>query len=78
VNVKALLLLLYSSKHTWYNDSKHQHFYISEWQVELVRVIGKTLNMSLHILYIAEQKATEKLEGFPVVFVGAIRSSYIQ
>jgi len=44
-----------------YEDSNHQYFYVYEWEVELVRVIGKAPNMSLHIVYLAEVKATEGL-----------------
>jgi hypothetical protein len=41
-------------------------------EVELLRVIGKALNMSLHVVYLVEGKVTENFEDIPFIFVGMI------
>ena len=65
VFVKVWPILVYSTGHIGYNDPKHQYIYVGEWAVELMRVIGKTLNMSLHI-------DSLKIFDIPFIFVGAI------
>jgi len=74
VYIRDWPLLVYSTRHIWYNDSKYQYFYIEEWGFELVKVIGEALNVSLCILYNVEGKTTEILKGAPFIFVGASRS----
>ena len=70
MHVRKLPLVVYLTGHIWCNESSHQHFYVDEWEVELVRLIGKLLNMSMRIVYIVEGKATEKFENIPTIFVG--------
>ena len=66
-------LAVYSSGHIWCNDSTHHsYFYFDAWGVELATVIGKALNMSLHISYVVEGKDTEIFVGIPFIFVGVI------
>jgi hypothetical protein len=72
VFVRVFPLLVYSTGPVDYNDSKHQHSYVSEWEVELIRVIGKALNMSMHIVHIVDGKVTESLKDIPLITVGAI------
>ena len=70
VYVREFPLLVYSTAHIWYNDSKHKYFYVEEWEVELVKVIGKAFNMSLNIVYLVDSKVTENLEDIPFIYVG--------
>jgi len=69
-HVRNIPILVYSPGHIWYNDSNHQHFYVEEWEVELVRIIGDALNMSLHIVYPVNDKGTENLKNIPSLYVG--------
>jgi hypothetical protein len=70
--VTVFPLLVYSSRPIGYDESKIQPLDISEWEVELVRVIGKVLNISMHIVYIIDGKYPENIADFPFIFVGAI------
>ena len=70
VFIAELPILVYSSRNIWYNDSKHQYFYVEEWQVELVRVIGKALNMSPNIYRQSDGKDIKFAEGFPTITAG--------
>ena len=67
--VREMPLLVYSTEHIWYNNSNHQYFYVDEWEVELLRVIGKALTMTLHIMYLAEGKGTESLKDIQFLLV---------
>ena len=73
MHIRKLPLLVYLTGPNLYNDSNHQHFYVDEWEVELVRVIGKALNMSLHFLYPVEGNYTKIFEDIPSIFVGRFR-----
>jgi hypothetical protein len=44
VYLRKLSHIVYSTRTIWYNDTKYP-VNASEWEVELVKVIGKTLNM---------------------------------
>jgi hypothetical protein len=68
--VIELSLIAYSTRHVWCNEAKYQPIEVREGGVELGRVIGKALNMSLHISHHVDGKATENLKGFPFIFVG--------
>jgi hypothetical protein len=72
VYVKVWPILVYSTGHIGYNDPKHQYIYVGEWAVELMRVIGKSLNMSLHIVYMAEGTVLVNVLDIPFIVVGAI------
>jgi hypothetical protein len=48
VYVKEFSLILYSTRHIWYNDKKDS-INATESKVELVKVIRKALNMTPHI-----------------------------
>ena len=65
-------ILVHSTGHIGYNDPKHQYIYVGEWAVELMRVIGKSLNMSLHIVYQTESTVLVNVLDIPFIFVGAI------
>jgi hypothetical protein len=62
--------LVYSTEQGSYNDSKFQAKYFQELEVELVRVIGKALNMTPQIVYFGKLEYKEILEFIPRVFVG--------
>jgi hypothetical protein len=70
VNVRKFPLLVYSTEHISSNDSNYQPIYVEEWEVELVRVIGKALNMTLHLVGHGKDKATENLKSIPVIHIG--------
>ena len=70
VLVRELPLPVYSTGHMLNKNSNTQHFYVHEWEVELVRVIGKAHNMSLHIVYFVDISATEELNNCPIIFMG--------
>jgi hypothetical protein len=38
------------TKSVWYNDSENQHAYLDGWEIELLKIIGKSLNVSLDII----------------------------
>ena len=70
VHIGELPLPVYSTRQNWYNNSKHQYFYFEERDFELVRVIGKALNMSPHNVRHLGGKDMEHLKDIPIIFVG--------
>jgi hypothetical protein len=70
IYVIELSLIAYATRHVWYNEAKYQPAEFREGEAELVRVIGKALNMSLHVSHHVDGKATENLKGSQFIFVG--------
>jgi len=76
VHIGKLPLPVYSTRHIWYNESKHQYFYFEERYFEVVRVIGKVLNMSPHNVRHGGGKNMEYLKDIPISFVGINSRTY--
>jgi len=70
VDVRTWPLLVYTTRHIWHNDSKYQYYFVEEWGVELVKVIGEALNFSLHILNTVDGKVKEFPIDAPSILVG--------
>ena len=79
VYVRKLPFLVYPPKHIRYNDSYCQDVYKDGCEIELLKLIGNTLNMSLDMADVGEVednsiaedgKEVERLNGQPFKFVG--------
>jgi hypothetical protein len=54
-------------KFFWFNDSYYYYSYEDGWEIELIRIIGKSLNASF---VIEDENNTEYLNGTPYIFIG--------
>jgi hypothetical protein len=54
-------------KSVWYNDSENQQAYLDGWEIELIKIIGKSLNVSLDII-VGHEKEYHK--DLPTIYVG--------
>ena len=79
VYVRELFPLVYPPKYVRYNDTYNQTVYDKGMEIEMLKVIGNTLNMSLDIAGLVEvlksesdQKRTKLVlrKGQPFIFVG--------
>jgi len=55
------------SKSVWYNYSENQHVYQDGWEIELLNIIGKSINVSLDIIVGNEKEYRKDL---PTVYAG--------
>jgi len=79
VYVRTMYPLVYPPKQVRYNDSYSQTVYEEGMEIEMLKVIGNALSMSLDItecpgvlpsLSAGNRKKTEALKGHPLIFVG--------
>ena len=79
MNVSELSPLFFSPKRVWYNQSHNHKVYEDGWEVEMLKVIDNTLNMSLDIVNYRETmlivmgqegKEAERLICQPFILVG--------
>jgi hypothetical protein len=76
VLVRILTPLVYEPRSIWFNDSGYHSVYEGGWEIYMLRVIGKALNLSLDVvnfwdvLHDKNGNKAEKLKGFPFLLVG--------
>ena len=79
VFVRTLIPLVYPPKHVRYNDSYNQTVYEKGLEIDMLKVIGNKLNMSLGItefwsvvssVSAGNRKKLEEFKGHPFIFVG--------
>jgi len=67
VYIVELPFSMYSPTNIWYNDSNHQYLYVEESEAELVRVIGKTLKLSMRNVRHVGGKDMENIKYVPTM-----------
>ena len=82
VNVRSLPPLVNNPRTVWNNISGNQKVYEDGWEIEMLRIIGSALNISLNIvgdMFVSADlnyewgEVTEKLKGHQLIYVGGIR-----
>ena len=77
VFVKTLPPLVYPPKQVRYNDSYNQAVYEKGLEIEMMKLIGNALNMSLDFMEFGKRNL-EGVLGHPVILVGCFRAIYAE
>ena len=76
VILRILTPLVYPPRSIWFNDSGYHDVYEDGWEIGMLRIIGKALNISLgvvnfrDVLNVKDGNKIENLKGFPFLLVG--------